>query len=66
MTESRSGDARAMRVGLLRPRSHCLFSWYEPEGGPRAVKVRPTHCEACIAQLRELGYQLDYEAAEDE
>jgi hypothetical protein len=55
-----------MRVGLLRPRGHCVFSWYEPADGPRAVKVQPTHCEACIAQLRELGYRLDYEAADNE
>ena len=48
-----------MRVGLLRMRDHCTFSWQQPEGeGRRTVEVLPTHCDLCVAALLERGYEI--------
>ena len=49
----------AVRVGLIRVREHCTFTWKEPEaGGRRSAEIRTTHCAECVAVLRELGYRL--------
>jgi hypothetical protein len=46
-------------VGLLRLRDHCTFSWQEQQGGGRrTAEVRPTHCDACVAELRQRGYDV--------
>jgi hypothetical protein len=67
MSTSRNGEKPVMLVGLLRLRGHCTFSWREPEGGGRrAVEVQTTHCEACVAELRERGYRIVYVRAEHE
>jgi hypothetical protein len=48
-------------VGLLRMREHCMFTWKELQlGGPRSVEIGPSHCATCIAEVRQLGYQLIY------
>jgi hypothetical protein len=59
MTSSRNPEQPVVRVGLLRVREHCTFSWYAPEGGRRTAEVRATHCEACVAELRQRGYDID-------
>jgi hypothetical protein len=47
------------RVGLIRVREHCNFTWRElEEGGPRHAEVLPTHCKECIEVLRQQGMQL--------
>ena len=49
----------AVRVGLIRVREHCTFTWEEPQaGGQRSAEVRTTHCAECAAVLRGLGYRL--------
>jgi hypothetical protein len=46
-------------VGLIRVREHCIFTWQEPEGSAqRSVKILPSHCAECIAEIRRLGYNL--------
>ena len=46
-------------TGLIRLRDHCTFTWEQPEGDPqRTAIVRETHCDRCVAALRDLGYLL--------
>ena len=43
-------------VGLLKVRGCCLFTWREADlGGPRTVTIDLHHCEACIAELKQMG-----------
>lgn len=56
----KDGDsANSMRIGLLRIREHCTFTWRQAEGETkRALEVRPHHCEHCLAEARRSGYVL--------
>jgi hypothetical protein len=59
VTSSRDHEKGVVLVGLLRLREHCTFTWREPQaGGRRSAEVRSTHCEACVAELRRLGYDI--------
>lgn len=53
-------------VGLVRVRSHCVFSWSRGEGTPeRTAQLLPTHCAACIEELGKLGYGVDTSAIQE-
>lgn len=63
--EKRPANANLL-VGLLRPLDHCLFTWQQPEGGPRSVTILTSHCEECIEAVRQLGIQMAPALDEDE
>jgi len=53
------------RVGLIRVRNHCTFSWQEDEaGGLRSIAVQANHCSECVVELRKQGYVLVQDGAE--
>jgi hypothetical protein len=54
-----AGNASPQRVGLIRIRDHCTFSWHANDsGGRRQVHVEPTHCRECVTELEKLGYDV--------
>jgi hypothetical protein len=54
-----AGDPTPLRVGLIRIRDHCIFSWREGDpGNRRHVQVEPTHCRECLTEIGKLGYDL--------
>lgn len=57
-------STKPLRVGLIRVRDHCTFSWRENEaGGGRSAAIQATHCPECVAELRKLGYVLVQDGA---
>jgi hypothetical protein len=57
----------ATRVGLIRMRDHCTFTWSEGEGSDvRSVEVRSNHCSEWVAALRGMGFRLDPEDRGDD
>lgn len=59
-----TGDRESVtRVGLVRVRNHCTFTWRAAEcDAAKSAVLGPTHCAECIEELRRLGYQVVREA----
>lgn len=56
---TRPSIADGVHVGLLRVRAHCVFTWVlTAETDNRHVEHCARHCDACVAELRRLGYRL--------
>lgn len=60
-------EPRRLPVGLLRVRNHCTFTWRGlVAGGQRSIEVLPDHCAECVAEVRRLGFDVIYIAADKE
>jgi hypothetical protein len=47
-------------VGLVRVREHCVFTWRAPAiDAAKKVAIEPGHCDACVAELKQLGYIVE-------
>jgi hypothetical protein len=54
-------DSQCDRVGLVRVRSHCTFTWRRAAGGDeKNVEVLPDHCVECVLEVRRRGYKVIY------
>jgi hypothetical protein len=59
MKVNEESSSPATRVGLIRMRDHCTFTWRQHEGSDlRSVEVRATHCSECVAALETSGFRL--------
>jgi hypothetical protein len=57
MNESTKPPGR--RIGLIRIRNHCTFTWQKPADSDQGtVEARANHCPKCLAEVQRLGYQL--------
>jgi hypothetical protein len=52
-------------IGLTRVNEHCTFTWKQASPSePKMILVKSWHCDDCVEEARQLGFEV-LEAEQD-